>query len=44
MVANAIFQRYALISLLNAKLMGIEILKGQYVDDLDFALIYVECA
>ena len=42
-VADALFRRYALISLLNAKLMRFELTIDQYKDDPNFINIYKEC-
>ncbi|XP_073107019.1 uncharacterized protein [Elaeis guineensis] len=42
-VADALSRRYALISLLNAKLMGFELIMDQYKGDPNFANIYEEC-
>jgi hypothetical protein len=43
-VADALSRRYALISILNARLMGFEQLKDQYANDSYFANVVVECA
>ncbi|XP_073110280.1 uncharacterized protein [Elaeis guineensis] len=42
-VADALSRRYALISLLNAKLMGFELIIDRYKDDPNFVNIYEEC-
>ena len=42
-MADALFGRYALISLLNAKLMGFELIIDRYKDDPKFVNIYEEC-
>ena len=42
-VADALSRRYALISTLDAKLLGFECVKGLYVDDADFGEIYKAC-
>ena len=43
MVIDALSRRYALISKLNAKLLGFEYVKELYATDLDFANIYGAC-
>jgi hypothetical protein len=43
-VADALSRRFALISMLNAKLMGFEQVKEQYANDSYFANVVVECA
>ena len=42
-VANALLRRYALISTLNAKLLGFEYVKELYANDDDFASVYGVC-
>uniref|UniRef100_A0A2N9HUP0 Integrase catalytic domain-containing protein n=1 Tax=Fagus sylvatica TaxID=28930 RepID=A0A2N9HUP0_FAGSY len=42
-VADALSQRYALISTLNAKLLGFEYVKELYVNDDDFASVFGAC-
>jgi len=42
-VADALSRRYALITTLNAKLLGFEHIKSLYVDDDDFGLIWSAC-
>uniref|UniRef100_A0A2N9FLT0 RNA-directed DNA polymerase n=1 Tax=Fagus sylvatica TaxID=28930 RepID=A0A2N9FLT0_FAGSY len=42
-VANAISRRYALVSTLNAKLLGFEYVKELYVNDDDFANVFEAC-
>ncbi|PKI68860.1 hypothetical protein CRG98_010715, partial [Punica granatum] len=42
-VADALSRRYALISLMNAKLLGFELIKSQYVEDPYFASIHLAC-
>jgi hypothetical protein len=41
-VADALSRRYALISTLNAKLLGFEYVKELYVNDDDFASVFVK--
>ncbi|KAL3582919.1 hypothetical protein D5086_017251 [Populus alba] len=43
-VADALSRRYALISMLNARLMGFEQVKDQYANDSYFANVVAECA
>jgi hypothetical protein len=43
-VADALSRRYALIFMLNARLMGFEQVKDQYANDSYFANVVVECA
>jgi len=43
-VVNALSRRFALISMLNARLMGFEQMKEQYVNDSYFANVVAECA
>ena len=42
-VADALSQRYALVSTLNAKLLGFEYVKELYVNDDDFASVFGAC-
>jgi hypothetical protein len=42
-VADALSRRYALVSTLNAKLLGFEYVKELYVNDDDFASVYGAC-
>uniref|UniRef100_A0A2N9HC25 Reverse transcriptase n=1 Tax=Fagus sylvatica TaxID=28930 RepID=A0A2N9HC25_FAGSY len=42
-VADALSRRYALISTLNAKLLGFEYVKELYVNDDDFASVFAAC-
>ena len=42
-VADALSRRYALVSTLNAKLLGFEYVKELYVNDNDFASVYGAC-
>ena len=42
-VVDAFSQRYALLSTLNAKLLGFEYIKELYVDDSDFANVFNAC-
>ena len=42
-VADALSRRYALISIMEAKVLGSEHLKDQYEEDLDFGAIYQAC-
>jgi hypothetical protein len=42
-VADALSRRYALVSTLNAKLLGFEYVKELYVNDDDFASVYEAC-
>jgi hypothetical protein len=42
-VADALSRRYALISTLNAKLLGFEYVKELYVNDADFASVFAAC-
>ncbi|XP_037492363.1 uncharacterized protein LOC119369775 [Jatropha curcas] len=42
-MADALSKRYALITTLNAKLLGFEHIKSLYVDDDDFGLIWSAC-
>jgi hypothetical protein len=42
-VADALSRRYALISTLNAKLLGFEYVEELYVNDDDFASVFVAC-
>ena len=42
-VADALSRRYALISKLDAKLLGFEYIKDLYNSDLDFANVYRAC-
>ena len=42
-VADALSRRYALVSTLNAKLLGFEYVKKLYVNDDDFASMYGAC-
>jgi hypothetical protein len=42
-VADALSRRYALISTLNAKLLGFEYVKELYVNDDDFASVFTAC-
>ena len=43
MVADALSRRYALISKLDAKLLGFEYIKDLYPNDPDFANVYGAC-
>jgi len=43
-VADALSRRFALISMLNARLMGFEQVKEQYANDSYFANVVAECA
>ena len=43
-VIDALSKRYALISMLNTRLMGFEQVKDQYANDSYFANVIVECA
>jgi hypothetical protein len=43
-VVDALSRRFALISMLNARLMGFEQVKEQYVNDSYFANVVAECA
>ncbi|XP_057811708.1 LOW QUALITY PROTEIN: uncharacterized protein LOC131025929 [Salvia miltiorrhiza] len=43
-VADALSRRYALISTLDAKLLGFECIKSLYASDADFGEIYIACA
>ncbi|KAH9781057.1 Endonuclease [Citrus sinensis] len=42
-VADALSRRYALISTLNAELLGFEYIKELYVNDPDFANVFIAC-
>ena len=42
-VADALSRRYALMSTLNAKLLGFEYIKELYANDDDFASVYEAC-
>ena len=42
-VADALSRRYALVSILNAKLLGFEYVKELYANDDDFASVYGAC-
>ena len=42
-VADALSRRYALVSSLNAKLLGFEYIKKLYANDDDFASVYEAC-
>ena len=42
-VADALSQRYALLSTLNARLLGFEYVKEMYANDDDFYAIYHAC-
>ena len=42
-MADALSRRYALVSTLNAKLLGFEYVKKLYADDDDFANVYGAC-
>ena len=42
-VADALSRRFALITTLSSKLLGIEQLKEMYADDVDFATVYAAC-
>ena len=42
-VADALLGRYALVSTLNAKLLGFEYVKELYANDDDFASVYGAC-
>ncbi|KAH9734668.1 hypothetical protein KPL71_017451 [Citrus sinensis] len=42
-VADALSRSYALISILNAKLLGFEYIKELYINDLDFANVFNAC-
>ena len=39
-MVDALSRRYALLSTLNAKLLGFEYIKELYVDDLDFTNVF----
>ncbi|XP_048236347.1 uncharacterized protein LOC125371405 [Ricinus communis] len=43
MVADALSRRYALLSTLDAKLLGFEYIKDLYVDDADFGNVFNAC-
>ena len=43
-VADALSRRYALLNLLGSQFLGFDHIKDLYHDDLDFSLIYQECA
>ena len=40
---DALSRRYALITMMNAKLLGFELIRNQYVDDPTFAFTYLAC-
>ncbi|XP_052185197.1 uncharacterized protein LOC127796833 [Diospyros lotus] len=42
-VADALSRRYGLITMMNAKLLGFELIKDQYMDDPTFASTYLVC-
>ena len=42
-MADALSRRYALVSTLNAKLLGFEYVKELYTNDDDFASVYGAC-
>ena len=42
--ADALSRRYFLISILECKVLGFEIVKGMYTNDEDFKEIYIKCA
>ena len=42
--ADALLRRYSLLSVLESKVLGFEIVKGMYTNDEDFKEIYVKCA
>ena len=42
-VANALFRRYTLLSIFEAKMIGFEFVKGLYDNDNDFATLYETC-
>lgn len=42
-VIDALSHRYAILSILNARLLGFKFIKDLYVEDLDFANFYVVC-
>jgi len=43
-VADALSRRYTLLNLLGSQYLGFDHIKELYHDDLDFSLIYQECA
>ena len=43
MVADALSRRYALLTSLNAKMLGFEFIKKLYICDTNFTDIYVAC-
>lgn len=44
MVSDALSRRYALLSILNFRLLGSELIKAYYKEDVDFEPITKECS
>ena len=42
-VADALYQRYVLLTSLGAKMLGFEYVKDMYANDVDFADVYMAC-